>query len=49
LRRTQDAAANGRLGSATYQRLLVAVLAKNVTYLLAFALVRDWGERGLKT
>ncbi|KIZ02060.1 hypothetical protein MNEG_5898 [Monoraphidium neglectum] len=36
-----DAAANGRLGSATYQRLLVAVLAKNVTYLLAFALASD--------
>ncbi|KAI8472114.1 MAG: hypothetical protein J3K34DRAFT_415175 [Monoraphidium minutum] len=36
-----DAAANYRLGSATYQRLMAGVAAKNVLYLTAFALASD--------
>ncbi len=35
----QDAAANNRLTSATYQRLMVACVFKNVGFLLAFAQV----------
>jgi hypothetical protein len=36
----QDAVVAGHLKSATYQRLMVAILAKNCLYLAAFALVR---------
>lgn len=37
----QDAAANGRLGSATYQRLLLGVVVKSAGYLAVFGLVRQ--------
>jgi hypothetical protein len=36
----QDAVVAGHLKPATYQRLMVAILAKNCLYLAAFALVR---------
>ncbi|GBF87319.1 hypothetical protein Rsub_00030 [Raphidocelis subcapitata] len=36
-----DAAANGRLGSATYRRLLLALVVKNALYLAAFGMASD--------
>lgn len=43
----QDAVLAGHLKSATYQRLMVAVIAKSTLYLTAFLLVR--GERASST